>query len=338
MELRITVLGGTRFIGRAIVEELLQAGHNVQLVHRGQTEPDDLSHVEHVHLDRHVAGALGAVRATLEAFKPDAVLDCMAFDARDSDEALGVFARDDLRLLVLSSVDTYRAYGGLHHNIQTDPLPLDETSPVRSERYLYRGAIPGMDNYEKLDVEERWLARGATVLRLPITFGPRDGQRREEFILRRLRSGRTRIPIGSANGLLTHGYVGDIAVGARLALEADAKLVGGEVFNLGEERTPPVGLRAQWIIEAAGMADQVELVPVPDNVLPADLALTGAVQQHLLVQSNKARGVLGWTTIDPREALRTSVEWHLANPPQSDEDFSEDDQALEHRIVEDSSS
>jgi nucleoside-diphosphate-sugar epimerase len=257
----------------------------------------------------------------------------MAFGASDSDETLGVFSREDLRLVVLSSIDTYRAYGGLHNNVQTDALPLDEKSPVRPDRYPYRDQIPGMDDYEKLDVEERWIARGATVLRLPMTFGPRDGQRREEFVLRRLRAGRRRIPIGAANGLLTHGYVGDVASGVRLAFEADPKLVAGEIFNLGEERTPPVGLRARWIIEAAGMADDVELVHVPDDALPADLAITGALAQHLLVQSAKARKVLGWTTIDPREALRASVEWHLNNPPESDGDFREDDEALEHAVA-----
>lgn len=332
MQLRIVVLGGTRFIGRAIVKELVDAGHEVLVVHRGQTEPEGLPPVRHFHLDRKAPGALEAARAELGAFRPNAVLDCMAFGAKDSDETLAAFPDDDLRLMVLSSMDTYRAYGGLHRNVQTDAVPLDETSPVRPERYPYRGQIPGMDDYEKLDVEDRWLARGATVLRLPMTFGPHDVQRREEFVLRRVRAGRTRIPIGAANGLLTHGYVGDIAVGTRLALEADPKLVRGEVFNLGEERTPPVGLRARWILEAAGKADEIELVRVHDDAIPDDLNLTGAVQQHLLVQSHKARQMLGWTTTDPHDALRMSVDWHLANPPEADSNFDADDQALARAV------
>ena len=35
--MRIIVLGGTRFIGRASVEELVRAGHSVMVVHRGET-------------------------------------------------------------------------------------------------------------------------------------------------------------------------------------------------------------------------------------------------------------------------------------------------------------
>ena len=332
MKLRIVILGGTRFIGRTIVDELAAAGHDVLVVHRGKWEPDDLPDHPHLHADR---TALGEVAGELASYKPDAVLDCAALGAPDTDAVLGALAElpnaADLRLAVLSSMDAYRAYAALHHGGVTDAVPLDETSPVRTgdDRYPYRGQIPGMDDYEKNDVEERWLARGGTVLRLPMTYGPLDYQRREEFILRRVRHQRERIPIGVANGLFTHGFVGDIARGVRLALEADRDDVRGEVFNLGETRTPTVGLRARWILEAAGAAGTTELVRVPDDQLPPDLGLTSAVEQHLLVDSGKARRTLGWEPDDPMETLRRSVEWHLAHPPQDDEaTFDDDDRAL----------
>jgi hypothetical protein len=48
-------------------------------------------------------------------------------------------------------------------------VPLTEDSELRRDRYPYRGSgrseVP--DDYEKLDVEERWLARGAVALRGP---------------------------------------------------------------------------------------------------------------------------------------------------------------------------
>lgn len=329
MGLRITVLGGTRFIGRTIVDELTSAGHEVLVVHRGTSEPDDLPDHPHLHADRN---ALHEVTDELAAFGPDAVLDCVALGAADSERVLAAFPDDRLRLVVLSSMDAYRAYAALHRGGVTDAVPLDETSPVRTgdDRYPYRGQIPGMDDYEKNDVEERWLARGGTVLRLPMTYGPLDYQRREEFVLRRVRHGRERMPIGAANGLFTHGFVGDVARGVRLALESDRADVGGEIFNLGETRTPTVGLRARWILEAAGASDRVELVRVPDDVLPPELAITSAVEQHLLVDSSKARRVLGWEPADPMDTLRRSVEWHLAHPPQGDADatFEADDRAL----------
>ncbi|MDQ3107530.1 MAG: NAD-dependent epimerase/dehydratase family protein, partial [Actinomycetota bacterium] len=232
--------------------------------------------------------------------------------------------------------DIYRAYGSLHAGVVTDAVPLDETSPVRPVRHPYRGQMPGMDDYEKLEVEERWLGRGATVCRLPMVIGERDYQRRQEFVLRRVRAGRTEIPTGAGTALLTHGYVGDVARGVRLVFEASRSAVAGEVFNFGERRSPTMGLRARQILGACGAAaDGIELVPVPDDALPPDLGLLGSIAQPLLVSSDKARIVLGWDESDPAEALRRTVEWHLANPPDAQEgsdDFSADDAALERRV------
>ncbi len=182
-----------------------------------------------------------------------------------------------------------------------------------------------MEDYEKLDVEEVYLRAGATVLRLPMVYGEHDGQRREEFVLRRVRAGRDRIPIGSGTWLATKGYVADVAVGMRLALESDA--ARGEILNLGESRTYPMSQWARLILDAAG--SDAELVRVPDDKLPEDLGITGAIAQHLLVDSSKARTMLGWTDTDAIQTLRRSVAWHLEHAPEgTSEDFTADDEVL----------
>jgi UDP-glucose 4-epimerase len=317
--MRVAVLGGTRFIGRAITLELSRAGHQVCVFHRGESEPDELSDVGHVHVDR---SDIASVRNELA--DADAVVDTMALSASDTTPVLEVLPRS-AKLLVLSSMDVYAAYGALQAGTVTEPVPADEESPVRAERYPYRGQIPGMDDYEKLDVEELYLRRGAVVCRLPMVYGEHDGQRREWFILRRVAAGRTRIPIGAATWLSTRAYVGDVATGVRLALESPDS--DDQVFNLGEQRTPSVALWARMILDAAG--SDAELVTVPDEVVPEDLGLTTAIAQHLVCDSAKARTMLGWDETDPMEALRRSVAWHLANPPTGDDPgFEADDRAL----------
>ena len=144
-------------------------------------------------------------------------------------------------------------------------------------------------------MEAAYLAREATVCRLPMVYGERDHQRREEPILRRVRAGRTRIPAGSGGWLWTRGYVRDVAAGIRLALESDACVA--EVLNLGEARTWSMGLWARHVLEAAG--SDAELARVPDVLLPDDLKALGTIPQHLLVDSSKARDLLGWTETDP---------------------------------------
>ena len=109
----------------------------------------------------------------------------------------------EVPLVVLSSMDVYRAYELALSGRAGIPVPLGEDSPLREGRYPHRGFDPGLegydldiDRYDKLDVEPLYLQRGAIVLRLGMVYGEGDVQRREEFILRRVRAGRRRIPIG----------------------------------------------------------------------------------------------------------------------------------------------
>jgi len=318
---RVIVFGGTRFIGRAIVEELAAAGHDLLIVHRGQLEPPDLPAVRHLHAERM---ELRAHRDELDAFKPEAAVDCRALTRADSQAILNALP-GGLRLVVISSLDVYRAFGALNDERETDPVPLDETSPVRPDRYPYRGKMPGMDDYDKLDVEDVYLAAGATSLRLPMVYGPHDYQLREEFILRRVRAGRSRIPFGGGTWLACRAYVRDVARGVHLVLQTPS--AAGEVLNLCEDKTYSMRMWSRMILDAAGSG--AELVRVADELLPEDLQPAGTMTQHILASAQKARSMLGWKTSDPMDSLQTTVSWHLANPPASpDLDFSADDRAL----------
>lgn len=316
--MKVAVLGGTRFIGRAIVEHLAAWGDEVLVVHRGSTEPPDLPDVEHIHAER---ATFGEHRDEIAAFAPDAVVDCLAMTRAGAEAALAAVP-DGARLLVLSSVDVYRAYSSLLAGTVTDAVPLAETAPVRTERYPFRGQVPGGDEYEKLDVEEAYLARGAIVARLPMVYGPRDGQRREWFVLRRVRAGRRRIPVGAGSWVTSRVYAPDVGAFVRAAIASGAR---GEIFNVAEAASAPMGLLVARILRAAG--SDAACVTVPDDAVPEDLGETRAIAQHLLVDASKARA-LGWRETDPDEALRRTVAWHLENPPQDEARFDEDDRAL----------
>jgi nucleoside-diphosphate-sugar epimerase len=310
---KVAVLGGTVFIGRALVEELVAAGHDVVVVHRGEHEPDDgFPDVEHVHADR----------AALPAIEADAVVDCRAMSRVDVEAVLR--ALPDVPLVALSSVDVYPALNGLQSKTVACDVPIDESTPVRTERFPYRGVIPGMDDYEKLDCEELYLERGAVVLRLPFVTGPRDYQRREEFVLARVRAGRTRMPFGAGNLLASRVDANDVGTAVVAALGSGRS---DEVYVLAEHPASTVRQWAQEIIDAAGAP--LELVSVPDDRLPDDLGLTATHPQHLLVSPAKAMHQLGWAPSPWRASVRRSVEWHLAHPPAVERDFSGDDSALD---------
>jgi nucleoside-diphosphate-sugar epimerase len=320
--MRVLILGGTRFIGRRIALELLARGDDVMVVHRGQTEPAELSGCAHVHSAR---SALADVADQLRAWRPDAVIDTRAMTAADASAVLPHLP--DGHLVLLSSIDVYRAYELLLAGRGGEPVPLTESSAVRSGRYPLRDLLPELgEHYDKLDVEPLYLSRGGTALRLSLIYGEHDRQRREEFMLRRVRAGRRRIPFGAGTSLDTRCYVGDVATAVLAALERPG-VATGEVFNVGDLTTGTVRDWALAILAAAG--SEASLVTVPDDLVPADLKDTRSIAQHFLVDSRKAATVLGWRPSDPAETIPVSVRWHLENPPaEADGDFSADDRAL----------
>jgi nucleoside-diphosphate-sugar epimerase len=214
--MRVIVLGGTRFIGRAIVDALVAAGHDPLVCHRGLSEPEDLPAVAHLHSTRE---QLGEHRERLEAFRADAVVDCFAMSASEASAALEALPSPSLHRVVLSSQDVYQAFATVQSNeLATDTVPITEDAPLRADRYPSRNEA-GQESYSKIDVEEVALGAGATVLRLPMTYGPHDYVRREEFVLRRVRAGRPRIPVGAANALFPLALVDDVARGVVAAVD-----------------------------------------------------------------------------------------------------------------------
>lgn len=325
--MRVLVLGGTRFLGRRVTERLHARGDQVLLVHRGRHEPHPWLPVAHLRTDRR---ELAAHAERVREFAPQAVVDTSALTGSDVDAVLPVLPR--VPVVVLSSQDVYEAFAALRAGRHHSDGPLTEDSPVRAERYPYRGlgydSIP--EDYEKLDVEQRWLDRGAVVLRLPLSYGPHDWQRREDVVLRRLRAGRRSIPVGPGELLWTRGHAEDLATGVLAAL--DRRAADGMVLNLGETGTPPLRQWFEQIVAAAG--SDARLVRVADEVLPPDLALTAQQPQHLLVSVERARAVLGWNPGQPATRVAESVRWHLAHPPEAswtDADTAADEAALAHR-------
>ena len=99
--MRILMIGGTRFVGRHIVDAALAAGHDVTVFHRGQTGPELFPQVERRTGDRN--GDL----SELAEGSWDATVDTCAYVPRQIHslaEALGDRAG---RYLLVSSVSAY---------------------------------------------------------------------------------------------------------------------------------------------------------------------------------------------------------------------------------------
>ncbi|SNS66045.1 2'-hydroxyisoflavone reductase [Asanoa hainanensis] len=115
--MHVLVLGGTRFVGRAVVDRALALGASVTLFNRGQTAPELYPHLETVVGDRTVS------LAALEGRRFDLVVDCAGY--LPSVVALSAAALRDAvdRYVFVSSVSVYA----------DQSVPPVEGSPVLSD-------------------------------------------------------------------------------------------------------------------------------------------------------------------------------------------------------------
>ncbi len=323
--MRIVILGGTRFIGPPTVKQLVEAGHDVTVFHRGETEGDLPPQMSHVHGDR---ARLSDFRDEFRRLAPDVVVDMRALVERDARTVMDVFRGIASRVVVLSSMDVYRAYGILRGIDQgpLQPVPFDEDAELRRTWYPYRGDIPRgegdpqrwMDEYDKIPVERTFMSdtqMPGTVLRLPAVYGPGDSQHRLFDVAKRINDGRSVMVIEEAVGRwrFTHAYVENVA--AAIVLAATDQRAIGRIYNVGEMDTPP---RAVWTERvAASVGWNAQVVVVPSERLPAHLITTGVnLNQDLVGDSTRIRTELGYTeAVSWDEGVRQTIAWERRNPP-----------------------
>ncbi len=313
--MRIFVIGGTRFIGPPVVRRLVDLGHDVTIFHRGETEADLPQGVEHVHGDR---ARLDSHAAALRRLAPGVVLDLTAYSEQDARGAVDVARGVASRLAVVSSQDVYRAYGRFHgaEAGPLEPLPVTEDSALRSQLYPYRGKISGLDDYEKILVERAAAAAPelpATILRLPAVYGEGDYQHRLALELRRMEGGRPEFLLDErlARWRWTRAYVENVAAAIALAV-TDAR-AAGRIYNAGDDALTYAGW-VHAIGDAAGWSGEIR--DVPSERLPASLRPPpGDYEQHLVADTTRIRRELGYReVVSLEEGLRRAVAWERENP------------------------
>src|SRR5262245_27605915 len=114
--MRLLVLGGTKFLGRAAVETAVARGHEVTLFNRGETNPELFPEAEKLRGDRADAGSL----RLLEGREWDAVLDPSGYLPAVVRASAAALSDQAGYYLFISSVSAYASLAG----------PNDEDSPV----------------------------------------------------------------------------------------------------------------------------------------------------------------------------------------------------------------
>jgi 2'-hydroxyisoflavone reductase len=128
--MKILLLGGTKFLGRALVEAALIKGHTLTLFHRGKQDPTAFPQVEHIIGDRD--GDL----ELLAGKRWDAVIDTSGNVPRVVRESVELLKDQVNHYTYVSSISVYENLKQVNFN-ETAPIAtiVDENSEAIGEHY-----------------------------------------------------------------------------------------------------------------------------------------------------------------------------------------------------------
>lgn len=307
--MRTLVIGGMQFMGRRIVEKLLEREHDVTVLHRRATH--ELGpRVGNLQADR---ADLPAVARLIGQGRFEAVFD-LAYDWQHGTPASQVEAAARScgpglrRYVFMSSVAAYPP--GADHR-EADPLaPDDFPNPYVQHKASAERALFHMHAESGFPV---------VTFRPPFVHGPGQPFYREAFFWDRLLDGRPVILPDGGDGPMPWAFVDDVAEACVRATEVPE--AAGQAFNVGHVERTTQRTFVEALARAAGVAPRFVSVP-RSRIHAAGGQLMGASLYFgeyldlppLSAVIEKAPRVLGVTPTPLEEALGQSYAWYQSQP------------------------
>ena len=277
--MHILVLGGTRYFGRCVVEQLLTEGHHVTVFSRGHTRPPFWEDIVHIEADRTDSERM---TARLRGRSFDGVIDNLCFNRQEAEGIIRALRGRVGRYVVASTVSVYGEGGhALRRHTADGPLTDEERwaadyrclEPIRESDldntehpWEYR---PNLSEYAEgkrhmervmLESPEDW---PFTVVRVPATHGPDDPSGRFQWWLSRiLDGGPLLLPDGGTHALQL-GFSRDLARFLVKLLEGSGK--ARSIYNYAQREMPAL---VNYLQVLADTADRpLRTVAVPSAML-----------------------------------------------------------------------
>jgi nucleoside-diphosphate-sugar epimerase len=307
--MKVLVIGGTLFIGRRLVADLLKAGHSVAILHR-RSKHNFSKRVENLVADRNDAAALRRVigERRFEVIF-DNVYDWERGTTAEQVEATALAMGNHLeRYVFLSSV---AAYGdGLNH-YESDPLaPDNHPEPYVRNKAMSERALLRLHRKNGFPV---------VTFRPPFVYGPDNPFYREAFFWDRVRARRPILIPGDGTRLMQFIHVKDLVSAMLRAIEVEGAV--GEAFNAANPKPLTQVEAVREMARASGK--KPELVRVPRERIAAaggnpmgDPMYFGEYLDVPPITENvsKLQRMLGVRLTAFETGLRETYRWYLRQP------------------------
>jgi len=232
---KVLVLGGTRFIGRAIVARLLREGHQVTLLNRGLSPDPFGTRVRRVVGDRRKVETLdSAVRKG----EYDVVVDINSYHESETASVIEKFKDHIGHLIHVSTAAVYLIREGLFPPFRESDFHgrLLPKRPGNESSWLYAYHKRRCEEALNRAWEEDRLA--FTSLRLPMVVGAHDYTRRADAYLERIMSGGPLLLPGG--GLNSWGFLWVEDVAEAVAGNLANSTAFGRAYNLAQRESTTV--------------------------------------------------------------------------------------------------
>ncbi len=253
--MKVLVLGGTRFVGRHIVEALLTRGHTVTLVHRGKSGPAVFPASEHVMADRNED------LSVLDGREFDATVDVCAYFPRQVSTLADALGGRGGRYVFVSTTSVYDTDRTVMHDEDAGLATLEDPTTEEVTDVTYGG----------LKVLCEAVARdrfgdALTVVRPTYVVGPHDYTHRFTYWVERIAAGGEVLAPEPRDGLIQ-------VIDARDMGEWIVHLIEDDVNGTFHAVSPPPPFTFEQMLEGikdAVGADDTTLTWVGTDFLTAD--------------------------------------------------------------------
>jgi nucleoside-diphosphate-sugar epimerase len=322
--MNVLVIGGTLFIGRALIAAIAKEEYDITIVHR-KPGHDMGKKIHEIIVDRNDSEAF---RAAVKGRKFDIVFDNVydwqrGTTAAQVEATARAFEGKLARYIYMSSV---AAYGdGLNHH-EGDALAPDNHPDVyvrnkaMSERALFR-----MHQRSNFPV---------VTLRPPFVYGPGNPYYREAFFWDRMRDDRPIILPGDGRRLMQFVHVKDLVAACVRSIEEPAAV--GHAFNVGNPRPVTQMELVQALAHVAGKNPSIVRIPrqqiLQSGGHPMGPNLYFGMYFDLppITQViTKAQRVLKFKPVDFHEGLKETYRWYLRHHEKNTSNYAFEDKLIE---------
>jgi UDP-glucose 4-epimerase len=299
--MKIAVIGGSGFIGSHVIDQLLEAKHDVTVFDIMRPQRDDVRHIHMDLFDMHkivvaLAGSYEAIYLLAAMANVNDIhknpLEAAMVNFQGTVNVLEAVRRYGGRLIFASTVWVY---------MLADREDVNEDTPllVQNVNHPYTASKVAAELY--IQSYNRLYGTESTILRYGIPYGPRgrEGTVITNFIKRALKGQPLTIQ-GDGSQYRNFIYVEDLAEGNVAALAPTAK---NKIYNLE-------GLRPITIREIAETVSRL----IPGIKVEYVESRAGDFVGRK-ASNEKAGRELGWgPKVDLEEGIRRYIEWYKALP------------------------